>query len=82
MSLQLEINELNANLKSQLPAEALELVGAAMEELIATGIENEALGMGAQAPDFSLANATGQAVSLGTARQQGPVILKFYRGNW
>ena len=34
------------------------------------------------APDFTLQNQEGKWVSLGEARQSGPVLLVFYRGYW
>jgi len=82
LSLQLEINELSTNLKAQLPPDVLEVVGAAMEQLIASGIENEALGVGATASNFGLINALDENITLYEACDKGPVILKFYRGNW
>ncbi len=40
------------------------------------------LKMGDTAPDFKLPNATGKTISLSGVLKQGPVILKFYRGEW
>ena len=82
MSLQIQIDELNASLKQQLPPEMLQLVGDAMAGIIATGVEEQAIGVGAEAPDFTLGNATGAEVSLAAMRRRGPVVLSFYRGNW
>ena len=37
---------------------------------------------GIQAPDFTLTNAFGKAVTLSSELKKGPVILVFYRGAW
>ena len=41
-----------------------------------------ALGVGDRAPDFALADATGETVRLGALLLDGPVVLTFYRGAW
>ena len=41
-----------------------------------------ALRVGARPPDFTLADASGRAVSLAEYRGQKPVVLVFYRGYW
>lgn len=40
------------------------------------------LTVGEAAPDFTLPDATGAAVSLASFRDQRPVVLVFYRGYW
>jgi hypothetical protein len=40
------------------------------------------LRVGAAAPDFTLPDATGAAVTLASFRDQRPVVLVFYRGYW
>lgn len=42
----------------------------------------DALKIGDHAPDFTLPRAGGGTVSLGAARQDGPVVIVFYRGHW
>ena len=41
-----------------------------------------AKGVGDHAPDFRLVNHLGDPVQLDELRQQGPVVLSFYRGGW
>ena len=82
MSLQMEIEQLNASLRQQLPPETLQLVEDAIAGIVATGAEENAVGVGTRAPDFTLSNATGGQVSLAALRRRGPVVLSFYRGNW
>lgn len=40
------------------------------------------LAIGEKAPDFTLLNAEGNSVSLSETLESGPVVLKFYRGEW
>jgi alpha-beta hydrolase superfamily lysophospholipase len=40
------------------------------------------LKVGEAAPDFTLPDATGAATTLSTFRDQRPVVLVFYRGDW
>jgi cytochrome oxidase Cu insertion factor (SCO1/SenC/PrrC family) len=40
------------------------------------------LRVGEPAPDFTLPDATGAAVSLASFRERTPVVLVFYRGYW
>ena len=82
MSLQMEINELNAGLRRQLPPEMLQLIERGIAAIVATGVEEKLIGVGSEAPDFTLGNATGDEVSLSALRRRGPVVLSFYRGNW
>lgn len=37
---------------------------------------------GEQAPDFTLPDALGRAVTLSDLLKQGPVVMAFYRGAW
>lgn len=82
MSLQMEIEQLNTSLRQQLPPEALQLVKDAIAGIVASGAEDDVIGVGTRAPDFTLSNATGGQVSLAQLRRHGPVVLSFYRGNW
>ncbi len=50
-------------------------------ELYRTGTAS-GLEVGATAPDFTLTDARGEAVSLSDRLADGPVVLVFYRGSW
>ena len=82
MSLQMEINELNASLRQQLPPEMMQLIDDGIAAIVATGVEEKLITVGTEAPDFTLGNATGGEVSLSSLRRRGPVVLSFNRGNW
>jgi peroxiredoxin len=52
-------------------------------ELLATGIEERVLPVGAPAPAFTLQDAqTGKPVRSSDLLGMGPVIVKFFRGRW
>ena len=46
------------------------------------GIESRAIAVGAPAPSISLPATTGGTWTLASAREAGPVVLVFYRGDW
>ena len=50
--------------------------------VIANAGEAQGLTVGTTAPDLVLTNAAGKDISLYDCLTNGPVILKFYRGEW
>ncbi len=50
--------------------------------VIANAINVKGLKVGDKAPDFVLLNALEKSISLSECLKSGPVILKFYRGEW
>jgi peroxiredoxin len=68
--------------KSQIPADLLQDLLSPVEQLIAAGAVERALKEGAQAPDFTLPDTLGNAVTLSHLLRQGPVVISFYRGAW
>lgn len=53
------------------------------QKLVIANAQNaKGLHIGEKAPDFILSNAFGEMISLGQSLKKGPVILKFYRGEW
>ncbi len=82
MSLTETLAEAVKSSAARIPAEVREVMLQANQEIIETGIVETALKKGDKAPDFSLANANGQIVSLAERLKQGPVVLLFYRGGW
>lgn len=82
MSLAQRLQAIQASFEEKAPAEAIALMTRTTEELAATGQAERAVGEGADAPDFSLLDSSGNAVSLAEERAKGPVILTFFRGHW
>lgn len=42
----------------------------------------DTVGVGAAAPDFTLADQHGRNLTLSSERSKRPVVLVFYRGHW
>ncbi|WP_432123315.1 peroxiredoxin-like family protein [Streptomyces sp. S1] len=82
MSLNAELRSFYEARQQQIPAEVRDIMNRAGEELAASGQADTALSVGAKAPRFALASATGRTVSLDDLLAEGPVVLTFYRGAW
>jgi peroxiredoxin len=80
--LQQQIDEFIAEGASWLPAGLLQDLLRPIGQLINSGAASQALEEGALAPDFTLPDARGNAVTLSHLLTQGPVIMTFYRGAW
>lgn len=80
--LQDQLDEITANTRTLVQPERLAVSERAVEELFATGIEQRILPVGAKAPDFTLADASGRAVRSADLLALGPLILNFFRGRW
>ncbi len=66
----------------QVPQDLLEVVLRTTEDLVKSGIADQALKVGEKAPDFTLPNVRGEAVTLSTLLAKGPAVIAFYRGTW
>ncbi len=82
MTLQQKIEAKKKAFQTGTPREKQEIMGRALKELIQSGALERALKEGDTAPDFTLTNAEGQSVNLGTSLSRKPVVLGFYRGRW
>lgn len=77
-----KLAQMKEQAKTRLPEDALEVIQRATEELENSGVAEQALEPGDQAPDFTLPNAEGQPVSSKELRGRGPLVVTFYRGVW
>lgn len=82
MSLQEQLDTFKEQFKKQAPAPAYEAFTRSTEDLIASGQADNALGVGALAPEFVLKDSEGDDVVLKELLANGPVVLSFYRGVW
>lgn len=83
MALQEQLDQLMANVRTQVPAEVLAPVDAFYgQALQGSNHFTDLVKVGQVAPDFELSDATGRPVKLSTLLSQGPVVLSFYRGAW
>ena len=67
---------------ASLPPDQQQTVAEAFAALLASDVAAGAIGVGDEAPDFSLPGVRGDAFNLRTRLEQGPVVLSFYRGSW
>ena len=81
-TLQQQIEVFQAQLATQLPAEMLSELAKSSADLIQTGIAQQSVKTGEQAPDFTLPDVFGNSVTLSGLLKQGPVVATFYRGEW
>jgi peroxiredoxin len=80
--LQDQLDEITSNTRRLVQAERLAISERSVEDLFASGIEEQILPVGAQAPEFALRDATGRLVRSGDLLAVGPLIVKFFRGRW
>src|ERR1051326_3518755 len=78
--LQQQIDEFIAEGASWLPSDLLRDLLCPIGQLVTSGAAENALKEGAQAPDFTLPDTRGNAVSLSPLLRQGPVVVTFFRG--
>lgn len=64
------------------PPDTVTIFNEAVEELSHSGLLAQCLKESDPAPDFSLADAHNITYSLSDSLDNGPVILKFFRGDW
>lgn len=82
MGLQEQLDAFKSEFARTAPAGRPALYEAKIEELRASFTLEKAVGVGDEAPDFSLPNARGNQVSLSDLLRRGPVVVTFYRGGW
>ena len=82
MTLQAKLNAFKEQFKKQAPEAAFNAFAQSTQDLIATGQAEQALSVGAQAPEFNLTDADGNEIVLKDLLAKGPVVLSFYRGVW
>ncbi len=82
MALQDKLDTIREASKTRIPPEAQAIMRRSIDDLRASGIMNRVARAGQTAPDFTLPNAAGRAVSLAELRARGPVVLSYYRGRW
>ncbi|MBU6394570.1 MAG: AhpC/TSA family protein [Sphingomonadales bacterium] len=76
------LDQFRLEFTGKIPPEIAAAMTRADNELAASGIAAQALGAGAEAPDFTLKGARGETVTLSRLLRQSPVVVSFYRGGW
>ena len=82
MSLQDKLDAIKERSKIKHPPERRALMLKSIEELQNSNIIEQALNVGAKAPDFTLKNQNREDVNLAALLSKGPAVLSVYRGKW
>lgn len=82
MTLTKAIQAFKQDFVQKIPGETLQIMQSATEDLVQSGLAEQALQVGDHLPDFELPNATGQTISSHHLLEQGPLVINFYRGAW
>lgn len=82
MSLQDQLDAVKADFLVKAPAPAVAAIQKATDDLIASGLAEKALKVGATAPEFTLPDPDGAPVSSAELLAKGPLVVTFYRGVW
>jgi peroxiredoxin len=81
-NLQSQLDLITATTRALVPAERMAIGEHAVQELLASGIEEQILPVGALAPDFALEDSSDRLVRSSDLLALGPLVLKFFRGRW
>jgi hypothetical protein len=82
MKLQLKLDHMREQFESTAPPEALAVMHRATDDLLASGIMDGVLKVGARIPDFSLTDHHDNLISASDLLTKGPMVISFYRGAW
>ena len=83
LPLQAQLDAITSNTRSLVQPERLAITDAAVQDLLATGIESRILPAGDQAPAFSLPDSiNGKTIRSADLLAVGPLIVTFFRGRW
>lgn len=77
-----KLNEAEDKFREENGTEVVDNFTKFIGEIDHAAIKSRALKIGERAPDFTLKNALGKAVTLSAEINRGPVILTWYRGGW
>ena len=82
MSLEDKLAAVRDGAAKRIPPERLAIMLDATERLRQSGILEHVIKPGAQAPDFTLNDQIGSAVTLSARLTAGPVVMSVFRGFW
>jgi hypothetical protein len=82
MSLQENLDAIQAASKSRVPPETQAIMQRSIDDLRASGILGRILKAGDRAPAFTLPATAGQPVSSDALLARGPMVVSFFRGRW
>ena len=77
-----QIADFQREMLPKIPPQVREVLVRTTEDQVKSGITAKALKVGDKAPDFTLPNVRGEAVTLSNLLAKGPAVITFYRGAW
>jgi hypothetical protein len=77
-----QIADFQREMLPKIPPEVREVLVRTIEDQVKSGTTAKALKVGDKAPDFTLPNVRGEAVTLSNLLAKGPAVITFYRGAW
>lgn len=81
-TLQEQLNAIKSKAAAIMTPEVLAAIKKGYEELEHAGLLETVLKVGDTAPDFRLPNGDGNLIDSEALRQEGPLVILFYRGKW
>ncbi|HEY3847834.1 MAG TPA: hypothetical protein VGL95_12045 [Acetobacteraceae bacterium] len=82
MSLEEKLAEVREGSAKRIPPELHAIMESATDRLRESGILDRVIKPGAAAPDFTLNDQNGNAVTLSALLASGPVVMSVFRGFW
>jgi len=82
LNLKKEIEKLKEELSSKTIEESKKIMREAADNLLDLKIQENALKVGEQLPEFELKNAVGKNINIYEILSKGPLVISFYRGSW
>jgi len=82
LTLQDQLNAIKTKGAAMMTPEVTAAMKKGFEELQSSKLLEKTLKVGDSAPDFVLPNGEGELIDSETLRQQGPLVILFYRGKW
>ena len=82
MSLEEKLTAVREASAKRIPPERLAIMHRATEQLRNSGILGHVIKPNTEAPDFTLNDQNGSAVTLSALTARGPVLMSVFRGFW
>lgn len=82
MSLQDKLDRRRSKFENSAPADTLNIMYKATNDLGDSGIMESVLTKGDLAPEFSLPDQNGNQISSATLLKNGMLVINFFRGGW
>ena len=82
MSLNDQLEQMRQASWGKWPSQNRAIVERARDELAHSGLLEQGLRVGDEAPNFSLQTPTGERIVLYHVLRSGPVVITFFRGHW